>query len=720
MRRPVLHAIGLIVLCLCSVGCGSDVTPSPEIKVSILAANDRTQMIKDEETAFLIEIEPPNLKPQVHGIRVQGDKGIQCEQSKLDMWTWYCTGTQEAKAAIVFAEITGTFPAQTARHAVEVVAPTPTPTNTPTSTPTCTPTPTDTPTSTPTYTPTPTDTPTPTPTYTPTPAYAPTPTEIGPHAIYVGRALGSGYDMGVNTSGGRTDWVTDRNGYMRMAYPGDQDWGAVSITVGEPTDPPRPGQDLSHYQTLSLELRGRVGGEQVWIGLKDSIDPDDGSETKIWVHGLSKEWQTYQFLLSDFDTADVERLYVVIEFVFEPGTPAETVDFRNVQYLPTPAPEPTATVAPILTFTPTPTEISSHVVYVGTGLTSGYDMGVDTSGGRTDWVTDRNGYIRMAYPGDQDWGAVFITVGEPTDPPRRGQDLSHYQTLSLELRGEVGGEQVWIGLKDNMDPDDGSETKIWVHGLSKEWQTYQFPLSAFRTADLQRLYVVIEFVFEPGTPAETVNFRNVHYLPTPTPTYTPTPTSTLRPQPAKRFSFEPGTMGWLPQGGVEDTQAVTDVAQSTIRAWSGWASLVLEVNLIGGDHPTNSKGEAFVDMRYNLPTGTTTPAPYDLTGTTITCWVYAPPGSAGDANSPNGFQVFVKDKSFKSEYGTWENIAPEREGTWFQISLTSGTQVPPGGYMDPEFDPTRIVLLGVKIGAGGKSTDQMRYTGPVYIDACDW
>jgi hypothetical protein len=146
-------------------------------------------------------------------------------------------------------------------------------------------------------------------------------------------------------------------------------------------------------------------------------------------------------------------------------------------------------------------------------LAPGYDMGVDTSGGLHDWVTDMNGYMRMAYPAGQSWGAVFITAGMPTQPPRPWRDLSNYQTLSLELRGEVGGEMVWIGIKDNTDRDDGSETKFLVSGLTTEWQTFTFPVSAFSTADSTRLYVVTQFVFEPGTQAETIYFRNIRYLP---------------------------------------------------------------------------------------------------------------------------------------------------------------------------------------------------------------
>ncbi len=140
-------------------------------------------------------------------------------------------------------------------------------------------------------------------------------------------------------------------------------------------------------------------------------------------------------------------------------------------------------------------------------------MGVDTSGKLRDWVTDKNGFMCMAYPGNQDWAAVFITFGKPIDPPRPGKDLSGYQTLSLELRGEAGGEYVSVGLKDNADPDNGTEKKMQVSNLTPNWQTFTFSLSSFDTADLTKLYVVTEFVFEPGTPAETVCFRHIQYLP---------------------------------------------------------------------------------------------------------------------------------------------------------------------------------------------------------------
>jgi len=118
----------------------------------------------------------------------------------------------------------------------------------------------------------------------------------------------------------------------------------------------------------------------------------------------------------------------------------------------------------------------------------------------------------MAYPSGQSFGAVFITVGKPIQPPRPGKDLSKYHQLSVELQGQVGGESVSIGIKDKNQPDDGSETKVPVSGLTTDWKHFTFPLSKFTVADLHKLYVVIEFVFAGGTPA-TVCARNIQYVP---------------------------------------------------------------------------------------------------------------------------------------------------------------------------------------------------------------
>jgi hypothetical protein len=177
----------------------------------------------------------------------------------------------------------------------------------------------------------------------------------------------------------------------------------------------------------------------------------------------------------------------------------------------TPTSAPTSALSPIATFpspVATPTA-SPGAIFVGDTLVTGYNMGANTSGGLTNWVTVKSGEICMAYPSGQSWGSVFITVGKPIQPPRPGKDLSNYHQLSLELRGQVDTESVSIGIKDKSQLDDGSETKVPVFDLTTDWKPFTFPLSKFTGANLHTLYVVIEFVFA-GTPA-TVCARNIQY-----------------------------------------------------------------------------------------------------------------------------------------------------------------------------------------------------------------
>lgn len=153
-------------------------------------------------------------------------------------------------------------------------------------------------------------------------------------------------------------------------------------------------------------------------------------------------------------------------------------------------------------------------VFVGERLSSGLKLGVDSSKHERTWFNHdkEKGYFALEFPADQEWSAIFITVGAATGrkEDRRYYDYSEYKTLSVDMRGASGGERVEVGIKSKEQEDDGTETKIPVT-LTADWKTYEFALDSFKGVDLKALYVLAEFVYTCPT-KELVHVRNIKYL----------------------------------------------------------------------------------------------------------------------------------------------------------------------------------------------------------------
>ena len=81
---------------------------------------------------------------------------------------------------------------------------------------------------------------------------------------------------------------------------------------------------------LSIEIKGASGGESVQIGVKDSYDPDTGSETKINISGITTEYRTLTYPLTLFASYDATRSYIPAEFVF--NNSAAHVYIRNIKF----------------------------------------------------------------------------------------------------------------------------------------------------------------------------------------------------------------------------------------------------------------------------------------------------------------------------------------------------------------------------------------------------
>lgn len=143
----------------------------------------------------------------------------------------------------------------------------------------------------------------------------------------------TGFGMGIDDAAQKRNWMQLASASLVMNYPGSLSWGAVFITVGgDPVATNRHWIDISACTRLSIEMKGEAGNEAVIIGIKDKDDPDTGSETRKSVI-LTSDWKVYEFLLSDFKTCDLKKVYVVTEFVFPGGSSssAATVSVKSIK-----------------------------------------------------------------------------------------------------------------------------------------------------------------------------------------------------------------------------------------------------------------------------------------------------------------------------------------------------------------------------------------------------
>lgn len=173
----------------------------------------------------------------------------------------------------------------------------------------------------------------------------------------------------------------------------------------------------------------------------------------------------------------------------------------------------------------TPVVATEYPVLVNGNPGPGTDfgIGIDDSSHHRHWLKKADDSLKIEYPGNLDWAALFITVDGPAvEPPRPSKDFSKYAKLAVEMKGETGAECVKVGIKDNDDPDDGTEPKKDVE-VSKEWKVYKFDVSEFAERhtssrsplDMGKLYVVTELVFPCGpdkNEGQTVYVRNIKFL----------------------------------------------------------------------------------------------------------------------------------------------------------------------------------------------------------------
>lgn len=171
-----------------------------------------------------------------------------------------------------------------------------------------------------------------------------------------------------------------------------------------------------------------------------------------------------------------------------------------------------------------------------------------------------------------------------------------------------------------------------------------------------------------------------------------------------RFSFEDGTVMGFTEGTV-DSNGVDQVFNTDGAAFAG--ARCLGGHITGFDHVTPFEVQTAVSA--------------DLTGKTLSAWVFVPTQASYSDNKPIYAQIFVKtDTSYANGKGV--NMSP---GSWTRVSFspvanTGAADIDNGVYIKAGFDPAGATLVGVKVAMQAATPASFRYTGNLLVDSLTW
>ena len=118
-------------------------------------------------------------------------------------------------------------------------------------------------------------------------------------------------------------------------------------------------------------------------------------------------------------------------------------------------------------------------------------------------------YKILTYPENSfDWGSPYFNIdalnGRVTE-----MDLTKYKNVILEMKGENGGEEFALMMKDKYDLPDGKESRVNIT-VTKTWESYEVHIDLFETADKKIIDTPLGFVFL-GSKGRTIHIRSIQF-----------------------------------------------------------------------------------------------------------------------------------------------------------------------------------------------------------------
>lgn len=156
----------------------------------------------------------------------------------------------------------------------------------------------------------------------------------------------------------------------------------------------------------------------------------------------------------------------------------------------------------------------------------------------------------------------------------------------------------------------------------------------------------------------------------------------------------------------QDSQAISFVERDYVNdQWQ--VMLELETGSV-----ESSKGEMYLDLRYDIPS-LEWQSPIDMRGKEISFMFKLDENFEYDPGSLCDIQVFAKDENWNTQYGTRVEMA--KTSDWIKVSLIPTAENINFGYTEPGFDPSSIVMIGLRISEPEASPIGRSHFGKVYI-----
>ena len=156
----------------------------------------------------------------------------------------------------------------------------------------------------------------------------------------------------------------------------------------------------------------------------------------------------------------------------------------------------------------------------------------------------------------------------------------------------------------------------------------------------------------------------------------------------------------------QDSQAINFVERDYVN--NQWE---VSLDLKTGD-AERSKGEMYIDLRYDIP-GLEWQAPIDMKGKEISFMFKLDESFEYDPGTLCDIQVFAKDENWNTQYGT--KIEMVESSDWIKVSLVPTKSDINFGYTESGFDPSSIVMIGLRISEPDSTTIGRNHFGKVYI-----